>query len=213
MIRATTLITIVLYACSSSNATIIGVAGGPLVTPPTTLGPYTMTPFPEDTRDQLSVISDAPSPFGDPLIFSRPMLLARQDASAGGPWIGYDYVGAVYVSATPSPFPTGLVELTLPAETRAFYLYASNNFFSGRFMRVTADDGTTVRQFSFVGSPDYYGFYQDDPAGPPLRSLRISVELGGDAPLVFVGQFGIAIPEPATLMLLALGALAARRRW
>ncbi len=212
MIRATILILFALIACPSGNATIIGVAGGFLENPPTMLGPYSMTPFPEDPREMYAVVGDAPAPFGAPLRFSRPMLLVQQTPTRGGPWPFQQYSGPVYTSATPGDFPTDQMELILPSDTRALYLFVSSSFASGRFMRITADDGTFVRQFSFVGSPNYYGFYQDDPAGPALRSLRISTDLGGPAALIFVGQFGIAIPEPATLTLLAVGALTARRR-
>ncbi len=196
----------------AAPATIIGVAGGSLQVPPATLGPYTMSPFPQDPREMYATVEDAPGPFGNPLGFSLPMQLLQQRLGGAGPWPFLPYSGPVYDSDQPGSIPGDPVELTLPPDTRAFYLYVSSNFFSGRVIRVTADDGTFVRQGSFAGSPNYFGFYQNDPTGPAIRTLRISTELGGSAAYTFSGRFGMAIPEPATLTLLAVGALAARRR-
>lgn len=66
----------------------------------------------------------------------------------------------------------------------------------------TADDGTTIAQdVSDDLGTAYFGFYQDDPLGPPIAS--ISVSSPGVANLV-VGEFGIAIPAPAVLPLLGI---------
>ncbi len=56
--------------------------------------------------------------------------------------------------------------------------------------------------------PAYFGFYVDDPA-ETVGSITVTVEAN-----LNLGAFGVAIPEPGTLALLGVGALAllCRRR-
>jgi hypothetical protein len=183
----------------SACAAIVGIAGGNLPPPPT-LGPYDMTPFPPDPRPLLIDVTDVPSPLGGAVEFSIP--LSHRRIGEGWPWWHPGYTGDVYWTKDQTS-----VSLFLPDSTMAYYLYAGHDTFSPRAIWVIADDGTTVEQLVFSGEARYYGFYQDDPSGPALKSLLVASTVD-----FAIGEFGIAVPEPGALGLLGAGALLVRSR-
>jgi hypothetical protein len=88
--------------------------------PPATLGPYTMTPFPTDTRTQGSTVSSIPAPNAKQVLLSPSSELRAVGAGwATGAWAGGTYSGALY-------FANGATTqtLTLPPDTGAVYFYA-----------------------------------------------------------------------------------------
>jgi len=174
---------------------IVGVAGG-LEPPPPTLGPYEMTPFAPDDRPLWEWVTDVPSPLGGAVEFSVPL----QHLLDGYGWAywGHGYGGDIY--ATWGTADT--VTMELPEETRAIYFYASQYTTTYRPIVAMADDGTTIEQIvhPYEGAK-YFGFYQDDPAGPPIQWIEVYSPTTG---LVAVGEFGIAVPAPGALALLGI---------
>jgi hypothetical protein len=69
-----------------------------------------------------------------------------------------------------------------------------------------ADDGPIVSQTVNFWSAAYFGFYVDDLSENPLETITIS------GVTFAIGEFGIAVPEPAGAVLLAVGALVLVRR-
>ena len=151
--------------------------------PPATLGPYPMTPFPEDGRTVGLDVSHVPGPTGD-LGFDQ-ALMHRRIGSGWSTW-SHGYMGDVYGAVD-------RLTMTLPPSTYAFYFYAEPNNFGWHSITATAQDGTTSGPVDVEGSAGatYFGFYS---TGSPIVSITVEsdAEAGGFA----VGEFGIYTGEP-----------------
>lgn len=156
--------------------------------PPSTLGGYTMTAFGDDTRANGSNVSDAPGPNGD--ISFDPSLNHRSIGSGWATW-SHGYTGDVYVTGGTS------IEITMPANTLAFYFYAEPNVFSTFSMEATADDGTTSGPVSVNGfaGAKYFGFYAD--GGDKIVSITITAPSAAAG--FAIGEFGIFQCEAPTI--------------
>ncbi len=187
----------------SAVAVTIPVAFG-TAPPPTTLGPYTLTPFPKDDRPITSVVRDIPSPLGGSIELSVDAYLLR--VGMGWPtWaMQHDYTGPIYRIDPTRKIPI-VFDMMLPPETRAFYISLNQRPGDILGMLVETDDGTSILQQ--VGGRSRgargFGFYVSDPSDPPIRSLRITRPALQTAAFA---EIAIAIPEPAAgLLLLGLG--------
>jgi hypothetical protein len=184
-----------------ANAAIVGVNVG-TGAPPAFLGTYAISALPLDGRADFSTVSDAPGspPLSGDVTFSSPATLYTVGAS-WSTW-SHGYTGRVYYPGTTS------VTLGLPASTGAFLFYAEPNPFALWDITATADDGTFITtSVDGAGGANGFGFYGT--GGTSLASITVSsaVDFG-------VGEFyGARVPEPATLTVLALGALMLIRRW
>lgn len=168
--------------------------------PPATLGPYTMTAFPDDPRPIFEDVSDVPSPLGGSVLFDIP----RNHRRIGAGWAtwSHDYTGDVYVA-----YGHLAGTMTLPPETRAFYFYVEPGPFQWYTYTATTDDGTSSGPVDIHGShgATYFGFYATG------DSTIASITVEGEYNFAW-GEFGIAIPEPSTATMLALVALPIIRR-
>ncbi len=149
--------------------------GAPLAT----LGPYSMTPFPEDSRDEFDMVSDVPGPAGD-LGFDR-ALSHRRIESGWATW-SHEYTGDVYFCESTQ------LTMTLPPSTYAFYFYAESNLYGWYSFTATAQDGTTSGPVAVNGDAGatYFGFYS---TGSPIVSITVEVEESANG--FSVGEFGI----------------------
>ena len=197
---------IALFSAGVANAAIIGVAGGSGA-PSSTLGAYTMTPFPDDTRatfaDVTSVAAPNP-PVGGFVDFSIP--LQHLEVGAGWATWSHGYTGDVYYTKGALS-----VTLTLPADTGAFYLYAEPNPFATFTITATSASGTSVTQ-SVAGASGakYFGFHSTDPF-----DAIVSIEIVSSTDFA-IGEFGIAqvIPEPSMFIIWSfLGAVGITLGW
>ncbi|MBX7176697.1 MAG: hypothetical protein K1X68_07990, partial [Saprospiraceae bacterium] len=153
--------------------------------PPATLGGFTMVNPNPDTRPLFSNESEIafPSPNCAAISFSLP--LNHRRIGAGWATWSHGYPGDVYYS-------NGLltITITLPAGTRAFYLYIEGNNFIPANIEASANDGTTSGPIPVVGNSGarYYGFYTSSSACL-LTSITITADpnSGGFA----VGEFGL----------------------
>jgi hypothetical protein len=157
-------------------------------TPPSTLGPYTMTAFGADARASCgasgSMVTGVTDPAGT-IIFSQ----ALMHRIAGTCWATWSngYTGDVY--GTDSSTDVSTVTITLPAGTPAFYFYAEPNQLAVLTITATGDDGTTSGPVSVNGNGGarYFGFY--GVGGATVSSITVTT----NDPLGFaVGEFGIA---------------------
>jgi MYXO-CTERM domain-containing protein len=174
--------------------------------PPATLGGYTITLFPDDTRPVIADVMDVPSPLGGDITFDIPV--SHREIGTGWATWSHGYTGDVYYS-------NGATSLTigLPAGTLAFLAYAEPNPFSVLDITATAQDGTTITiPVNGSSGANGFGFYSDGVS--PLTSITFSSSVD-----FAVGEFGIAatpVPETSTVMggigLAALCGLAVWRR-
>jgi hypothetical protein len=152
-----------------------------------------MTPFPPDPRPLKEFVDFVPSPLGGDVLFSPPLYHVR----VGKGWVfwGHDYFADVYYTVD----PVATITLTLPDNTKAFYVYASHGASGPHWIHATADDGTSLKQLCDGLHARGFGFYTDDPGGS-LKALTVYIA----SPFIglAVGEFGVAIPEPGALALL-----------
>lgn len=174
-------------------ASITGVDGG-IGAPAATLGPYTMTPFPDDPRPNHNLVTYVDSPLGGTVDFSETM--NHWEIGDGWATWSHGYTGDVYRT----PVDAFTVTLTLPALTGAFYLYAEPAPFDAWTITATSQDGTVVSQDVHGDSgASYYGFWAD--GGDVISTITISSGVR-----FAVGEFGIAaIPAPGAILLGSIG--------
>jgi hypothetical protein len=154
--------------------------------PPSTLGPYTMTPFAPDGRPLDTQVTSVAAPAGAAggLQFDRALLHARI-GFGWGTW-SHGYTGDVYWTDTEDQ-----VVMTLPQNTQAFYFYVEPNEQSIHNVTATASDGTTSGPVAVngFGGAKYFGFYTTN--GSTLSTITVDVD---PAAVGFaVGEFGIAV--------------------
>jgi hypothetical protein len=171
--------------------------------PPGTVGGFAMTPFANnDGIASFTSISSLATPLGGTLGFS-PAVEARRIGDGWSTW-SHGYTGDVYALFQ------GVLTITLPADTDAFYLYAEPNNFSAYNVTVTDQENDSVTQ-SVQGNAGAFGFGFYGTGGTTISLITVSAVSGAAG--FAVGEFGIArserqpIPEPTPLALLALAAL------
>ena len=160
--------------------------------PPSTLGPYAMTPFGPDGLAPDSTTTSVPAPGGSSVGFGGPSLFVVRPSDVAGGWTA-GYAGHVYALG-----PT-VVTLTLPSGTRAFFFYAEPNRFGGPYtVTATSSNGTTSGPVTFTGvgfgvRAQYFGFYMSTTTSATLASITISNNASTDT---IVGEFGIYRESP-----------------
>jgi len=188
------MIAIVLIAVPQlAMANITGVAGG-TAAPAPTLGPYTMTGFGDDASPTFTYVTSVDSPLGGTVDFSVP--LYHYETPGGWATWSHGYTGDVYYA------DQAYVELTLPADTAAFYLYAEPAPWEVWTITATAQDGTEISQdVDGLGGAAYYGFWAD--GGDAIAMIAVQSD-----ETFAVGEFGIAasvIPAPGAVLLASIG--------
>jgi len=171
------LICLVALPPCAARAGIFGEARGEAA-PTATLGPYTMTPFPDDPRPPGPYVASVDSPLGGTVDFSIQLL--HLTIPTGPNW-SHGYTGDVYWTATNS-----LLELKLPAQTGAFYFYAQPGLGSGNVTITASSNSQLVSQnVESDGGASYFGFYAD--GTDTISSIMITSSTD-----FAVGEFGIA---------------------
>jgi len=194
-------LTVIAGAAASANAAIVGTALG-TGAPPATLGGYTMTAFPSDGTGGYAQLSSLASPRGGSVGFS-PDVYAADIGSGWATWSGGGTYGGgdVYWSGGATT-----LAMTLPAGTYGFAFYAEPNPFAVYTITATDNEGNSVSQ-DVDGSAGAAGWHAYTDGGSALTSITVTSAVD-----FAVGEFYIAIPAPASLSLLGLGALVAGRR-
>jgi len=178
--------------------------------PTTTLGngtvEYTMIPFDADNRAAWDDVGTVPAPTGGSILFGSLLQHRRVGRTPSEGWTtwSHSYTGDVYYESQ------GTVTIHLPPGTLAFYFYAQpyeSSSSTYNFEATCGDASSGVVKITGFEDARFFGFYSTDPS-VPLGSITITVPLtaGGFA----IGEFGIAVPEPATSgIFLGAGLLAA----
>ena len=157
--------------------------------PPATLGGYVMVPI-EETRANATLVSNAPLPNGTAafdqdvriLTVSKVFNPAGWTADWGG-WEGKKVYWAFQADDT--------VKITLPAGTKAFYLYGHAEVFGATVVTATAQDGTSSGPIPVTnqpgGSPDaqFFGFYAT--GSDVLQTITVAAPNAGRG--LAVGRF------------------------
>jgi hypothetical protein len=178
------LLTAVLAGNSFAQVYFDGTPG--TAAPPSTLGPYTMTPFGPDSRNLGSSVNNVPLPAGVSCGGQLGFSTYLDHVRIGQGWAtwSHNYKGDVYWTNGSS------VTLTLPDGTGAFYFYAEPNNFSTFTIEAITADGTSSGPIPVTGNSGakYFGFYTTSTS--PLSTIKITVENGAQG--FAIGEFGIA---------------------
>ncbi len=180
------LIRLVALPLCPARASIFGEARGTAV-PAATLGDYTMTPFPADPRPTIPkpYVTSVDSPLGGTVDFSIQLL---HFTIPTWPNWSHGYTGDVYWTT----INISSVELTLPAQTGAFYFYAQPRPNSGTVTITASSNGVTVSQdVDSDGGAAYFGFYADGTDTILSIMITSSTDFAVDTDFA-VGEFGIA---------------------
>jgi hypothetical protein len=182
-VLASTVAPLAASAASAAPDSIVFSGGPGMSAPPSTLGPYTMTPFSADSQPLGEDVSGVAGPTGT-LGFSPSL---KHDVTPHGGWAtwSHDYDGDVYATTSAT------VTLTLPPATQAFYLYAQPEEFRVFTITATNSDGTTSGAIPVSGEwgAQYFGFYSTSSA--PLTSITVTT---ADPDGFAVGEFGVSGP-------------------
>jgi hypothetical protein len=153
--------------------------------PPAFLGGIPMFKFVNDSRPlfnsetTVSASNECPSA----ITFSTGLNHVR----IGNGWAtwSHGYTGDVYTL-----FPGTTVTITLPPNTRAFYLYIEPNDFGAHSISAQANDGTNSGPIPVVGNSGarYYGFYT---TGNNCMLTTITMNVDPAALGFAIGEFGI----------------------
>lgn len=148
--------------------------------PPSTLGPYSMTPFGPDSQAVDTSVSSVAGPSGT--VGFSPSL---GHCLVGGCWNTWSngYTGDVYTTTSQT------ITLTLPVSARAFYFYAETQQFSTFSITATTDQGTTSGPIAVNGEAgaEYFGFYAT--GADTLKTITVT---GADPTGFAIGEFGVS---------------------
>ena len=180
-LAAALLLTTLLLALAPGSALAEGVVfvgdvyGNP---PPATLGPYPMTATPANPLQESTMVTDAPAPTGT-IAFNLPATLYRM--GSGWASVSHGYTGDVYYFGGARE-----ASLTLPANTRAFYVYIEGNTYSTQEVYAIVDGVTYTLPGGGKDGPVYFGFYS---LGAPITTITVGTDALSTG--VAVSEFGI----------------------
>ncbi|MEP7196588.1 MAG: cohesin domain-containing protein [Saprospiraceae bacterium] len=155
--------------------------------PPAFLGGIPMFKFVPDTRPVFLLVTSVSASNDCPVgIQLAPSMDHRKIGNGWATW-SHGYTGDLYYSGA-----TLSNTITLPPNTRAFYLYAEPNAFANFNMTAIANDGTTSGPVSVSGASGarYFGFYTTG-NGCMLTSIIMSADPGSAG--YAIGEFAINI--------------------
>ncbi len=146
--------------------------------PPAKLHGYMMQKFAKDKRPDDKTVTSIKGPTGTLKV--SPGVGTRTVPATWGTW-SHGYKGSVY------HVPGNSVTLTLPAGTRAFYLYVETD--GGIHTYVVKANGASSGPVSINsnGGAKYFGFFAKKPSAR-VTKVTVTDETSGD---FAVGEFGI----------------------
>ena len=157
--------------------------------PPSTLGPYAMTPFnttPQAAIDDFTngITSIPGSPIAGTLGIAPGVTKYTAGDTWNSPW-AHGYTGPIYFTDQAS------ATLTLPPNTHAFYFYSQGNNYGINNFTVTTNNGGSSGTVSVLTDPETdgaTGFAFNATAGETITSITINVP---NALGFAVGEFGV----------------------
>src|SRR5580704_9013170 len=153
--------------------------------PPPTVGGFAMSAFAADPVADGTMVSTGPGPGGHNLSFNPSVT----KFTVPGSWNNWSngYASTVYANLN------GTTEtVTLPGQTRAFYLYAEGNDFATVNITVTSNSGATLTQS--VTTPDGaegFGIFTDGDDSITTVSIDAPATTGEGG--FAIGEFGIFV--------------------
>jgi hypothetical protein len=185
-----------------SHATASAAVTGQLLgtaAPGAVIDGVSMTPFPADSNPIGQYVFSVTSPLGGSVEFDDPTdyhPMVHWTIGNGWSTWGHGYSGDVYIDWNFSS-----LTMNMPANTRAFYLYAEPN--NGTLNFTLTATGSNGGQFVlndsiFAVSSAKGFFFKAD--GETLTSIHVAFP--GDT--YAIGEFGIAVPGPGALALLGV---------
>jgi hypothetical protein len=160
--------------------------------PPATVGSHTVTPFDQAPQAAIAGFSDVtviPGGPGGATISVSPAANKRTIGSGWATW-SHGYTGVVYYNNGGTT-----ATLTLPAGTKAFYVYVEPNNFNLYNISAATDSGANSGAIPVNGSSGATGFAFHTTAGESIATITITADAGA-AGFAF-GEFGIST-GPAT---------------
>jgi hypothetical protein len=175
----------VMTTCVDDYAAILPYAIG-TAAPPAVLGSHTMQPFDQAAQVAIANLTAVTTIPGSPIPGDLTLATSATKRSIGNGWStwSHGYTGVVYFSAGTEN------TLTLPAGTRAVYLYVEPNNLGNFDLTVTASPGSTcgTRTVNGSGGAVGYGFAATDETD--ITSIKVTAAAGAAG--FAIGEFAVS---------------------
>ncbi|MBK7341087.1 MAG: T9SS type A sorting domain-containing protein [Saprospiraceae bacterium] len=157
--------------------------------PPGSLGGFPMIPFSPDTRPLDGLVNFVPVGGACPAEIRFDVDFHHVRIGQGWLTWSHGYTGDVYYTST------AVRAITLPAGTRAFYLYVEPKRFDVFNIQAIANDGTSsgIIPVSGTSGAKYFGFYTTNPSCL-LTTIRVYSPVSANG--MAFGEFGIYVDLP-----------------
>jgi hypothetical protein len=161
--------------------------------PPATVGSHAVTPFDQAAQAAIPSFTNVTVIPGGPSGATLTVSPSANKRTIGSGWASWShaYTGVVYYNNGGTT-----ASLTLPAGTKAFYVYVEPNLFNVFNISAATDSGVNSGAIPVNGNSGASGFAFHTTAGENITTITITADAGASG--FAFGEFGIAVGPTTT---------------